>query len=180
MAFDDLKKYRGQVYSGMPVGGTHVWEYPRGIWREQKAAPDRWVFSFRSDKKREHAAPAGSGALPGTQYHWFIVAHQWVRKLDQDTYGTVMEGVKYKLAHKRPYWRGWSTDYPDQEPEREILIRILEEQLAALKSGVPRQPVGKGTSDRPATGSVGPDEELVWPVRDDCIRTRVSGGFLQS
>jgi hypothetical protein len=45
-----------------------------------------------------------------------------------------MEGVKYKVAHKRPHWRGWSTDYPDHEPERQILIRILEEQLAELKS----------------------------------------------
>jgi hypothetical protein len=47
-----------------------------------------------------------------------------------------MEGVKFKVAHKRPYWRAWSTDYPDQEPEREILIRILEEQLNELKNGV--------------------------------------------
>jgi hypothetical protein len=46
-----------------------------------------------------------------------------------------MEGVKYKVAHKRPHWRGWSTEYPDHDPEREILIRILEEQLAALKRG---------------------------------------------
>jgi hypothetical protein len=139
VAFDNLKKFQGQVYSGMSVGGTHVWEYPCGIWREQKVAPDRWAFSFRSDKKREHKAPEGSGALPGTQYHWFILAHQRVRKMDQDTYETVMEGVKYKVAHKRPHWRGWSTEYPDHEPEREILIRILEEQLAELKNGVPRQ-----------------------------------------
>ena len=145
VAFDDLKKFRGQVYSGMSVGGTHVWEYPRGVWREQKVAPDRWAFSFLSDKKREHAAPAGSGALPGTQYHWFILAHQRVRKLDQDTYETVMEGVKYKVAHKRPHWRGWSTEYPDQEPERDILIRILEEQLNELKSGGIQKSGGKGT-----------------------------------
>jgi hypothetical protein len=86
VAFDDLKKFQGQVYSGMSVGGTHIWEYPHGIWREQKVAPDRWAFSFRSDKKREHKAPEGSGALPGTQYHGFILAHQRVRKLDQDTF----------------------------------------------------------------------------------------------
>ncbi len=157
MAFDDLKTFRGRVYSGMPVGGAHVWEYPRGIWREEKVAPDRWVFSFRSDKKREHAAPEGSGALPGTQSHWYILAHQRVRKLDQDTYETVMEGVKYKLAHKRPHWRGWSTDYPDSKPEREILIRILEEQLAELKSGVTRQPGGKGRSGDPAPASLVPE-----------------------
>ena len=103
-------------------------------------APDHWVFSFLSEKKRAMMAPEGSGALPGTQYHWFILAHQRVRKVDQDTYETVMEGVKYRVAHKRLHWRGWSTDYPDHEPEREILIRILEEQLAELKGGNTPQP----------------------------------------
>jgi hypothetical protein len=46
-----------------------------------------------------------------------------------------MEGVKYKVAHKRPYWRRWNTEYPDNEPEREILIRILEQYLADLREG---------------------------------------------
>ena len=138
MAFDNLKEFRGQVYSGMSVGGTHVWVYPHGVWQEQKVAPDRWTFTFLSDKKRLQKAPEGSGALPGTEYHWFILAHQRVRKLDQDTYETVMEGVKYKIALKRPHWRGWSTDYPDHEPERDILIRILEKELADLKNGVTR------------------------------------------
>jgi hypothetical protein len=130
VSFDDLKTFRGKVYSGMPVGGTHAWDYPHGVWQERKVAPERWVFSFRSEKKRARKAPEGTGALPGTQYHWFILAHQFVRKLDQDTYETVMQGVKYKVAHRRPYWRRWSTDYPDSEPEREVLIRILEEYLA--------------------------------------------------
>jgi hypothetical protein len=135
VAYDDLKEFQGKVYSGMPIGGTHVWEYPHGVWQERKVAPDRWVFSFLSEKKRARRAPEGSGALPGTQYHWFILAHQRVRNVDRDTYETIMEGVKYKVSHKRPHWRGWSTEYPDHEPEREILIRILEEQLAELKKG---------------------------------------------
>jgi hypothetical protein len=130
-----MKTFRGKVYSGMSIGGTHDWEYPHGVWHEEKVAPDRWVFSFRSEKKRARKAPEGSGALPGTQYHWFILAHQRVRKLDQDTYETVMQGVKYKVAHKRPSWRRWSTEYPDSEPERQILIRILEQYLAELKEG---------------------------------------------
>jgi len=39
------------------------------------------------------------------------------------------------VAHRRPHWRNWSTEYPDHEPERDILIRILEEELERLKSG---------------------------------------------
>lgn len=139
MAFDDLKEFSGRVYSGMPVGGAHLWEYPHGTREERKVAPDRWAFAFRSEKKRARHAPQGSGALPGTEYHWFILAHQRVKKLDADTYATVMEGVKYKVAHKRPSWRGWSTDYPDSEPAREVLIRILEEELAMLRNGVPQE-----------------------------------------
>jgi hypothetical protein len=135
VAFNDLKEFQGQTYSGMSIGGTHVWEYPQGVWQEEKVAPDRWTFSFRSEKKRLRKAPERSGALPGTQYHWFIIAHQRVRKVDQDTYETLMQGIKYKIAHKRPYWRRWSTEYPDHEPEREILIRILEQYLAELKEG---------------------------------------------
>ena len=99
-----------------------------------------------------------SGVPPGTQYHWYIMAHQRVRKLDQDAYETFMEGVKYKVAHKRPHWRGWSTDYPDQEPERAVLIRILEEQLAELKSGVERQTGGKDSPSLPAHHRV-PDKK---------------------
>jgi hypothetical protein len=135
VTFNDLKEFQGRLYSGMPVGGEHHWEYPCGTWLERKAAPDRWVFTFRSLKRRARMAPAGSGAPVGTRYHWFILAHQKVRKLDKDTYETSMEGVKYKVAHKRPHWRNWSTEYPDHAPEKEILIRILEEQLKELKSG---------------------------------------------
>jgi hypothetical protein len=135
VAYDDLKESGGRVYSGMSVGGKHAWEYPEGLWQERKVAPDRWIFTFSSLKKRLHSAPENSGAPAGTGYHWFILAHQKVRKRDKDTYETFMEGVKFKVAHRRPHWRGWSTSYPDHESEREILIRILDEELARLRSG---------------------------------------------
>jgi len=32
--------------------------------------------------------------------HWLIVAHQYVEKIDEDTYSTKLVGHKYKLAHK--------------------------------------------------------------------------------
>lgn len=133
VAYDDMKEYRGRAYSGMSIGGRHVWEYPNGLWDERKVAPDRWEFTFSSVKRRARSAPEGSGVPPGSQYHWYILAHQRVRKLDQDAYETFMQGVKYKVAHKRPYWRAWSTDYPDHEPEKDMLIRILEGQLARLR-----------------------------------------------
>jgi hypothetical protein len=104
-------------------------------------------------KRRTRSAPEGSGAPVGTGYHWFILAHQRVRKRDRDTYETVMEGVKFKVAHRRPHWRRWSTEYPDHEPEREILIRILEEQLRKLRSGTAPDAIGNGEMHREEPGA---------------------------
>ncbi len=133
MVYDDVKDFGGQQYTGMAVGGEHVWIYPHGLWRERKVTPDRWEFTFSSLKEREGEAPEGSGALPDTQYHWYILAHQRVRKVDKDSYTTLMEGVKYKVAHKRPHWLRWSSEYPEQPTDRERLIVILEEALARVR-----------------------------------------------
>jgi len=144
VAYDDLKAHDGRLYTGMAVGGRHVWEYTGGLWDERKAAPDRWDFTFSCTKRRTRGAPEGSGAPAGTQYHWYILAHQRVRKLDADAYETFMQGVKHKVAHKRPHWRLWSTEYPDHEPERDLLVRALGEELARISDG--------RTSHAPAPG----------------------------
>lgn len=133
MSYDDLKEHEGERYSGMPVGGTHEWSYPDGEWREEKQAPDRWSFSFSSRKKRKNPAPEGSGADPGTRYHWYILGHQRVQKIDKDAYQTHLKGLKYKLAHKRPYWKRWSCEYPDQRSRDDRLEEILEKALERVR-----------------------------------------------
>ena len=133
MSFDDLKEFNGQSHSGMAVGGSHSWRYTDAIWREQKVAPDRWEFTFKSKKRRGQAAPPGSGVPPDTLYHWYLLAHQRVRKIDEDTYATFMSGLKYKIAHKRPYWRRWSCEYPDQASERDRVIEVLEDALNRVR-----------------------------------------------
>lgn len=168
MGYDDLKEFEGRGYTGMAVGGQHSWIYPQGRWRERKVAPDRWEFTFESMKERERSAPPGSGAPPGTQYHWYILAHQRVRKVDEDSYSTFMEGVKYKIAHKRPHWRMWSCEYPDQPSERERVIAILEETLAGLRGVASTEvefPPGPTASSRPpisARWGKPPREETQW------------------
>ena len=134
VAFDDLKIHNGRRYTGMPVGGRHEWLYPDGLWQEQKVAPDVWRFRFSAVKHRTQAAPFNSGAPRGAQYHWYLMAHQRVRKLDDDSYHTLMQGVKHKIAHKRPHWRKWSTSYPDQEGERARVIAVLEDTLRRLRA----------------------------------------------
>lgn len=74
--YNALKSHKGQVYSGMAVGGSHTWNYEPGVWTETKEEPDLWRIEYRTDKKRARKAPRGSGAPVGTEYHWLIVGHQ--------------------------------------------------------------------------------------------------------
>src|SRR5436190_18665902 len=53
-------------------------------------------------------APEGSGVPVGTQYHWYVIAHQIVSKLNANDYSTSLTGFKFKLAHKRADKETWS------------------------------------------------------------------------
>ncbi|MBY9005418.1 MAG: hypothetical protein KGD63_01540 [Candidatus Lokiarchaeota archaeon] len=43
-----------------------------------------------------------------------------------------MKGEKYKLGHKRPYWRTFNYKYPEQKQLKERIIEILENTLEKL------------------------------------------------
>lgn len=132
-----MKEFRGRKYTGMAVGGRHTWIYPNALWREQKVDPDEWEFTLTAVKEREEDAPDGSGAPINTQFHWYILAHQHVRKIDSNSYATSMSGVKYKLAHKRAERDQWNTETRRGPSEREKLISILERALADLQEKRP-------------------------------------------
>jgi hypothetical protein len=132
MAYNDLKEFNGKRYMGMKIGGRHVWIYPNGTWKEEKVDPDSWVFTFQSFKERKVPAPENSGAPVNTEYHWYILADQRVKKIDKDTYGTLMEGVKHKISHKRPHWRKWSSQYTDNISDKDRIIAILKEMLERI------------------------------------------------
>jgi hypothetical protein len=133
MSFDDLKSFNGMKYSGMSVGGAHHWNYPDGVWDETKVAPDRWQFKFTSHKRRVVPSPVGSGVPLNTAYHWYVIADQKVVKIDKDTYETVMEGTKFKIGHRRPYWKNWSYTYTGQITYRQRLIQIFRDILQNLE-----------------------------------------------
>jgi hypothetical protein len=129
-SYDRTKVFAGRRYTGMAIGRGHTWKYDAGEWKERKVAPDRWEFTYAVTKRRKGHAPEGSGAPVGTEYHWYILAHQVVRKLNANDYSTEMNGAKYKLAHKRADHAEWNIPDPSQ---RRQLIRVLERHLAELK-----------------------------------------------
>lgn len=133
MTHNNLKNFNGQTYSGMPVGSSHDWIYPDGRWKETKVSPDEWEFNFICRKGRNTPAPINSGASLGSEYHWYILADQTVRKLDKDSYITTMQGSKFKIGHKRPHWRAWSYEYPEQLDYKHKLIQVLKETLRKLE-----------------------------------------------
>src|SRR5258708_23374012 len=99
--YNQYKEFNGRQYTGMAIGRSHKWYYDKGEWRETKITPDLWEISYAVTKRRAGKAPEGSGVPVGTEYHWYILAHQNVRKLNANDYTTSMTGVKYKLAHRR-------------------------------------------------------------------------------
>jgi hypothetical protein len=129
--YNQYKEFEGKQYTGMKVGRSHKWYYDKGEWKEKKIRPDKWEFTYAVTKRRAGHAPEGSGVPVGTEYQWYILAHQNVRKLDANNYTTSMTGLKYKLAHKRAEKEKWnSTD----NAQRERLIQILQELITQLKS----------------------------------------------
>jgi hypothetical protein len=100
-SYNQHKNYKDTQYTGMKIGRSHKWYYDQGEWRETKITPDLWEVSYTVTKRRAGRAPEGSGVPEGTAYHWFILAHQNVEKLNANDYGTSLKGFKYKLAHHR-------------------------------------------------------------------------------
>src|ERR671925_470189 len=145
--YNEFKVFEGKKYTGMRVGGRHKWYYEKGEWNEKKVTPDRWEFTYAVPKRRAGHAPPGSGVPIGTEYHWYILGHQNVRKLDENTYSTAMTGLKYKLAHKRAGSESWSASEPAQ---RKHLVKILQEMIDDLTA----EPQVEGPADRPAVARV--------------------------
>ena len=128
--YNEYKQFEGKQYTGMKVGRSHKWYYDKGEWKEKKITPDKWEFTYAVNKRRAGHAPEGSGVPIGTEYHWYILAHQNVRKLDANNYTTSMTGLKYKLAHKRAEKEKWNTT---DNTQRKRLIQVLQELIDQLK-----------------------------------------------
>ena len=132
-SFDRFKEHDGKCYTGMQIGRSHKWYYDKGEWKETKITPDLWRIFYSVIKRRAGKAPEGSGAKVGTAYHWYIMAHQRVQKLNANDYTTTLMGLKYRVAHKRADNNKWSAKAPTQ---RSHLIQFLKQWIRQLEKEV--------------------------------------------
>jgi hypothetical protein len=129
-SYEGFKEYEGRKYTGMKVGRSHKWYYDRGEWKETKVTPDLWKISYAVTKRRAGRAPEGSGVPVGTEYHWYILAHQNVRKQNANDYATSLDGFKFKIAHKRAATGKWSATPAAQ---RRRMVRFLRDVIRDLE-----------------------------------------------
>jgi hypothetical protein len=144
VSYDEFKEYEGRKYTGMKVGRSHKWYYDKGEWKETKVTPDLWEISYAVTKRRAGRAPEGSGVPVGTEYHWYVVAHQNVRKLDANDYTTSLAGLKFKIAHRRADTGKWSAT---PNTQRKRMIEFLRGMIEELE-----QKDGPAPSSRPVAG----------------------------
>lgn len=129
-SYDRFKDFEGRRYTGMKIGRSHTWYYDQGEWKEKKITPDLWEISYAVTKRRAGRAPEGSGVPVGTEYHWYILAHQHVRKLNANDYTTSLAGLKFKIAHRRADTGKWSAT---AKTERRRMIQFLRGVIADLE-----------------------------------------------
>ena len=153
--YNAFKEFEGRRYTGMRVGRRHKWNYDAGVWTEGKVTPDQWEIHYAVTKRRVGRAPEGSGVPVGTGYHWYVLAHQNVTKLNANEYTTSMTGMKFKLAHRRADKGTWSASV---QAQRRYLIKILrqvsedlEREDAANVAKAPRAKASRRTGPRATT-----------------------------
>src|SRR5213080_4977857 len=128
--YNQFKEFEDRQYTGMKVGRSHKWYYDKGEWKEKKITPDLWQISYAVAKRRAGRAPEGSGVPVGTDYHWYVLAHQNVCKLNANDYTTSMSGLKFKIAYRRADTGKWSAT---PQTQRKRMISFLREVIEDLE-----------------------------------------------
>jgi hypothetical protein len=129
VSYDEFKTHEGRRYTGMKVGRSHKWYYDKGEWKEKKVTPDLWQISYAVTKRRAGRAPEGSGVPVGTEYHWYVLAHQNVCKVNANDYTTSMSGLKFKIAYKKADTGKWSATAQTQRKRMISFLRDVIEDL---------------------------------------------------
>jgi len=162
VSYNDFKEYEGQQYTGMKIGRSHKWYYDKGEWKEKKITPDLWQIGYAVTKRRAGRAPEGSGVPVGTEYHWYVLAHQNTTKRSANDYTTSMTGLKFKIAHKRAGSEKWSAT---PKTQRKRMIAFLKSVVADLEKQVER--ADEAVSARDTTT---PSERRKIPARRSMVK----------
>src|SRR5881227_1507154 len=117
-------------------------------WRETKITPDLWQISYAVTKRRAGRAPEGSGVPVGTEYHWYILAHQNTAKRTANDYTTTLTGLKFKIAHKRAGSEKWSAT---PRTQRKRMMMFLRSVLADLEKQNDRERSVTAAREKPVT-----------------------------
>ena len=128
--YNEFKEFEGRRYTGMKIGRSHKWYYDKGEWKEKKITPDLWQINYAVTKRRAGRAPEGSGVPVDTEYHWYVLAHQNVCKLNANDYTTSMSGLKFKIAYKRADSGKWSAT---PQTQRKRMISFLRDVIEDLE-----------------------------------------------
>ena len=145
VSYNEFKEYEGQRYTGMKIGRSHKWYYDQGQWKETKITPDLWQISYAVTKRRAGRAPEGSGVPVGTEYHWYVLAHQNVAKQSANDYTTSLSGLKFKIAHKRADTGKWSAT---PRTQRKRMIKFLRSVIADLEKQSDREGLVTSTQQK--------------------------------
>ena len=149
VSYNEFKEHEGQRYTGMKIGRSHKWYYDQGEWKEKKITPDLWQIGYAVTKRRAGRAPEGSGVPVGTEYHWYVLAHQNVAKQTANDYTTSLTGLKFKIAHKRAGSEKWSAT---PRMQRKRMIMFLRSVLADLEKQSAREGGVVSARQKPAVG----------------------------
>src|SRR3982751_2895751 len=72
-----------------------------------------------------------SSVVPvGTEYHWYVLAHQNVCKINANDYTTSLSGLKFKIAYKRADTGKWSAT---PQTQRKRMISFLRDVIEDLE-----------------------------------------------
>src|ERR671934_212580 len=88
------------------------------------------LVSYAVTKRRAGRAPEGSGVPVGTEYHWYVLAHQNTTKQSANDYTTSLTGLKFKIAHKRAGSENWSAT---PRTQRKRMIKFLQGVITDLE-----------------------------------------------
>src|SRR5438445_9341734 len=147
VSYNEFKEYEGRRYTGMKIGRSHKWYYDQGEWKEKKITPDLWQIGYAVTKRRAGRAPEGSGVPVGTEYHWYILAHQNTAKQTANDYTTTLTGLKFKIAHKPDGREKWSARLRNQ---RKRMIMYVRNVLADLEKQNDREGALAAVRETPA------------------------------